>query len=158
MPAITALLHTANDARRLGRTLETLRPCAEIVVVDHASHDATQRVARQYGARLIAAESGAPPSHYLLFARHDWILCLEPRETLTEDLEASLFEWTPLSQNPAVPYSIFLTEETANGWLEIPGPQTRLIPRHWSHWQSMLPATEPSAIPLQGRLLRFVFP
>jgi hypothetical protein len=160
MPPITALLHTTNDGRRLGRTLETLRPCREIVIVDHASVDNTRRIAREYGARLVAAESSAPPGHYLQFARNDWILCLDPRETLTEDLEASLFEWTSLPPIPAQsrPYSVLLTEQVVTGWLDLPEPHTRLIPRHWSRWQAALPAPEPSAIPLQGRLLRFVTP
>jgi glycosyltransferase involved in cell wall biosynthesis len=57
MPPITALLHTTNDALRLGRALETLLPCAEIIIVDHHSADATRRIARDYGARIVTADS-----------------------------------------------------------------------------------------------------
>lgn len=164
MPAITALLHARNDALHLGRALETLLPCDEIVVVDHGTHYATRRIAREYGARVLSAKATETPSQYLQFARHEWILCLEPRESLTESLSASLFEWKadwkPRSQ--ALPettvFSIFLREETAHGWLESPTPQTRLIPRHWNRWQGLLPATEPSAIALEGALLRFIQP
>ena len=48
MPSITALIHTSNDALRLGRLLETLYPCDTIVVVDHRSQDKTLRLAREY--------------------------------------------------------------------------------------------------------------
>jgi glycosyltransferase involved in cell wall biosynthesis len=164
MPAITALLHAQNDALRLGRALETLLPCEEILVVDHGSEDATRRIAREYGARVIKATAGAAPSQWLQFARHEWILCLEPRESLTEALAASLFEWASKWENESQPapgataFSFFVREETANGWREHPTPQTRVVPRHWTRWQGLLPAPEPSAITLEGALLRFILP
>jgi glycosyltransferase involved in cell wall biosynthesis len=158
MPAITALLHTENDALRLGRALETLLPCDEILVVDHGSNDATLHIAREYGARILTA--GRPPAHYLQSARHDWILCLEPRESLTEGLEASLYEWKSElpSQVTAEAFSVFLREETQGGWLSLPSPQTRLIPRSWKHWNGHSPADQPSALTLEGELLRFLLP
>src|ERR1700677_4683616 len=96
MPPFTALLHTANDALRLGRALETLHPCSEILVIDHHSADATLRVARKYGARIMRADNGADASRFLEMARHDWIFCRRPTESITEALQASLFEWSSL--------------------------------------------------------------
>jgi len=160
MPPLTALLHTGNDALRLGRALETLRPCDEILVVDHASHDATLDIAREYGAHTLSFRAGAPPTHYLQFARHDWILCLEPRESLTEALEASLFEWKSESpsQVTGAAFSVFVRDETPNGWLSLPFPQTRLIPRNWKHWKGYSPADLHSALTLEGEVLRFLLP
>jgi len=160
MPPITALLHTCNDALRLGRSLETLFPCDEIVVVDHGSHDATLRTAREYGARIIAAEPGIPLGHYLQLAHYDWIFCLEPRESLAEGLWASLLEWKPVrpGQEDVVAFSVFLREETPEGWLDLPEHQTRLVPRDWNRWQGFLPALEPAAVALEGELLRFLLP
>src|SRR5579863_8953024 len=91
MPALTALLHTENDALRLGRCLETLYPCDRILIVDHGSRDSTLRIARQYGADIVAAKSGTPAPQYAQ-AAGGWILALDPRESLTESLAASLFE------------------------------------------------------------------
>jgi glycosyltransferase involved in cell wall biosynthesis len=165
MPAITALLHTQNDALRLGRALETLLPCDEILVVDHDSRDATRRIAREYGARVVEASDAASPRQYLQFARCEWIFCLEPRESLTEALAASIFEWRslPRSESQAshaliTPFSVFLREETPGGWLENPTAQTRLVPRNWNQWKGLLPGPEPSAIALEGSLLRFLLP
>jgi glycosyltransferase involved in cell wall biosynthesis len=158
MPPITALLHTMNDALRLGRTLETLFPCTEILIVDHNSADATRRIARQYGARLVPADGDARTAHYLDLARHDWIFCLQPGESITEGLQASLFEW---STEPSprgvggVGLSVFVREQTIDGWLNLPSPETRLIPRGWTAWNGRLPAPQPSAVPLKGELLRF---
>jgi len=163
MISITAVLHTENDALRLGRALETVYACDDILVVDYGSRDGTVRVAREYGARVVDARSGASPGDYLHFIKSGpsspgWILCLDPRESLTEKLAASLFEWKSESFHAQDPFSVFLRDETAEGWVEVPAAQTRLIPPTWSLWKENFPVHEPSAAALEGELLRFVFP
>ena len=170
MPLITALLHTENDARRLGRTLQTLLPCDEIIVVDHDSHDTTLHIAREYGARVVAAERSRPLEHYLQLARHDWILSVEPRESLTESLEATLLEWKSLNavQTGVFAFSVLLREETPTGWFSNPTPQPRLVSRElvsrellsreYDQWRGQLQASHPSAPILEGELLRFALP
>ena len=167
MASITALLFTQNDALRLGRALETLYACDDILVVDHGSRDATLRVAREYGARVVDARPGPSPADYVrsFQAASDggrWILCLDPHESLTEKLAASLFEWKSElvgGKSPGGPAcSVFLREETAEGWVELPASQTRLVPLNWNLWNGTLPVQEPSAITLEGEVLRFVFP
>jgi len=39
MPKISALLHTHNDALRLGRAPESLRPCDEVLAIEDCSED-----------------------------------------------------------------------------------------------------------------------
>jgi glycosyltransferase involved in cell wall biosynthesis len=159
MPTITAIIHTNNDALRLGRALEMLYPCDEIIVVDHASRDKTVYVAREYGAKVIAAKTGALPTHYLPAAGSEWILCLDPRESLTESLAASLFEWKTETVDASVSaFSVFLREETREGWVENPAAQTRLVPAAWNRWKELLPSNDPSAVALEGQLLRFALP
>ncbi|MGA9306434.1 MAG: hypothetical protein WBW31_13610 [Candidatus Sulfotelmatobacter sp.] len=165
MPPITALLHTKNDALRLGRALEMLLPCTDIVIVDHHSTDATPRVARQYGARFVTADAHPAADHYLDLARHDWILCLDPWESISDGLQASLFEWSVLPIQPDTSgavsrsaFSMFVRQQTSEGWVQLPAPETRLIPRGWSRWDGRLPAREPSAFALEGELLRFASP
>lgn len=156
MPTITALLHTRNDALRLGRALEMLFPVDEILIVDHDSDDGTIEVARDYGARVLIATAGASS---LAGARSEWILSLDPRESITEALAASLFEWKSEEiPTGASAFSVFRREETAEGWIENPFPQTRLVPKDWSHWNGPFPATDAGAIALEGELLHFIFP
>jgi glycosyltransferase involved in cell wall biosynthesis len=173
MASITALLHTENDALRLGRALETLYACDTILIVDHGSHDATVRIAREYGARVVTASHGASPEDYLrksdvnspparLSPGPGWILCLDPRESLTEKLAATLFEWKSESFHThdiqARAFSVFLREETEQGWMQVPTAQTRLVPQNWNAWNGRLPVHDDSALALEGELLRFVFP
>ena len=157
MPGITALVHTRNDALRLGRCLETLYPCDEILIVDHGSSDATLRVAREYGAQVMQASPEPAPAHTRHAAR-GWILCLDARESLTESLAASLYEWKTETRVNHSAFSMFLREETPEGWIENPTPQTRLVPSVWSHWQENFPKNEVAACMLEGDLLRFVLP
>ncbi len=165
MPPITALLHTMNDALRLGRTLETLLPCAELLIVDDNSSDSTRSIASAYGARIVTAHSHSAAKHYLDLARHDWILCIQAGESITESLQASLFEWSAMPPQRvvggavgALAFSVFVRQQTGKNWLEIPAPETRLIPRNWATWQGRLPTPEPWATALEGELLRFDFP
>jgi glycosyltransferase involved in cell wall biosynthesis len=163
MPPLTALLHTNNDELRLGRCLETLYSCDHILIIDHNSQDATVHIAREYGARVVQAAPGKPRDQYAQSEAPGWILALDPREALTESLAASLFElraeWRQdLCAHKSPVYSVFLREETADGWIELPAPETRLVLNTWGRWNGTLPARDPEAVALEGELLRFAFP
>ena len=162
MPQLTALLHTHNYALRLSRCLETLYPCDHILIVDHSSQDDTVRIAREHGARVIAEMPNASPDRYAQAAAPGWILALDPRESLTEGLAATLFdlreEWNFSGKIIAPVYSVLIREETASGWVEIQAAETRLVPHAWNRWNGKFPVPEPSALALEGELLRFNFP
>lgn len=154
MASITALLHTHNDGLRLGRCLETLYPCDELVIVDHGSGDCTLEVAREYGAKVERAGS----AQLSAIAEASWILCLEARESISEALAASLYEWKSAERHGGGAFSMFVREETASGWLEREAAETRLVPSHWQRWNGFLPIHDASASPLQGEILRFSLP
>src|SRR3954468_2613378 len=137
MYKITALLHVSNDAARLGRALESLRVCDELLVVDHSSDDDTLKIAQSHGATIKKAIPGVENGAYATDARHDWILCVLPCEALSEGLEASLLSWKhqtedkdkdeeQAKQHPALAFA--LRKEAQGGWEAVP-PQTRLVNR-----------------------------
>jgi glycosyltransferase involved in cell wall biosynthesis len=169
MPKITALIHTHNDAERIGRALDSLRACDEVLVVDHASTDDTAKIARHHGATVKDDVPGVNPGVYAVDARHDWILCLLPTEAVGESLEASLFEWKEQHKDPkdeskeAKPdeqaasnggYAFAIREETAKGWRDRP-PEVRLVNRKKINWPDHLPPNMPGAPQLAGEILRF---
>lgn len=160
MPPITAILHTCNDASRLARALESLRPCDELVIVDHGSTDATLRVARDYAATIRSANENQSPSTHVASARYDWVLCLLPSESLTEGLEASLYEWKLYDADDVKGISAcaaFVREEAESGWTK-GRPSTRLVRKGWDQWQGDLPRDDRNSMVLQGDLLRFRVP
>lgn len=155
MPKITALLHTHNDALRLGRTLDSLRPCDEVLLIDDCSEDDTSRVARDHGATLKNAIPGVSSGAYASDASHDWILCLYPNEVLSDDLEASLFDWKNQEpQETVAGYRVSIREQNGNLWQSC-APETRLVNRRLVNWISEMPPDGPSENKLSGDLLRF---
>ncbi|MFZ0321284.1 MAG: hypothetical protein WAL56_19330 [Candidatus Sulfotelmatobacter sp.] len=161
MPPFTALLHTKNAGMLLGRALEMLLPCAEILIVDHSSTDATPRIAREYGARVVTVDDHVEAKLYLEEARHNWIFCLDPSESMTESLQATLFEWgaLPAFDNGVLrSFSVFVREQRAEIWQNRTIPESRLIPRTWTRWNGLMPAYDPSSILLEGDLIRLNYP
>jgi glycosyltransferase involved in cell wall biosynthesis len=158
MPPITAILHTLNDELRLGRALETLQACDEILIIDHGSSDQTLRIARDFAAKIRTGEHS--PAGSLRWARHDWLFCLLPSESVTEGLEASLLEWR-FSSDAGVANltacSVGVREETRDGWARLPA-STRLVRKTRARWDGQLPACDDGAFRLEGDLLRFRLP
>lgn len=160
MLTLTAFLHTRNDALRLGRCLETVYPCDAIVVVDHGSTDDTLHVAHEFGAKIICVADEAQTRNILLpksLISTQWLLCLDPRESLSEALAASFFEWKTAAPDASA-YAVLLREENEHGWIDNPLPQTRLVPAGWDRWNGRFPMNQPSSATLEGKLLRFAFP
>lgn len=155
MPKISALIHTHNDAARIGRTLDSLRPCDEVLIIDRASDDDTPKLARAHGAIVKQAILGVEPGAYAIDAHHEWVLCLAPGEALSDGLEASLREWQDSEPDPGTPgYSIPVRENVNGTWLERP-PEMRLVNRNRVNWTSELPPTAACAARLEGPLLKF---
>jgi glycosyltransferase involved in cell wall biosynthesis len=162
MYKITALLHVSNDAPRLGRALDSLRVCDELLVVDHGSEDDTLKIAQSHGATIKKAIPGVENGAYATDARHDWILCVLPCEALSEGLEASLLGWKhqtegkdhPETEPDHAALAFALRKETDGGWEGAP-PQTRLVNRRSVNWTSTLPPETKGALVLPGDLLHF---
>jgi cellulose synthase/poly-beta-1,6-N-acetylglucosamine synthase-like glycosyltransferase len=157
MPPITAFLQTHNDARHLGRALESLRPCDEILIVDEGSTDSTLRIASEYGATIRTVIPNSSITGFVVRARHEWIFCLLPTETLTESLEASLFEWKLYSaeQVAQITSASVVVKDEAKNTAAGTVTSTRLVPKGWSRWNGPLPQPDPRSLLLQGDLLRF---
>jgi glycosyltransferase involved in cell wall biosynthesis len=161
MLRISALLHSKNDAHRIGRALDSLRPCDEILVVDHDSDDETAKIARDHGAKVKKAVQGVEDGTYAMDTTHDWVLCILPCEALSEGLEASLLSWKHQfdgdeSENTKQPSALAfpLRRETEGGWESTP-PETRLVNRQMINWTAALPPETNGAVVLPGDLLHF---
>lgn len=155
MPKITAIIHTRNDEARIARALDSLRPCDDLLVVDHSSTDDTVKLARSHGARIKEAIPGVEDGTYVVDARHPWVLCLLPTESVGEALEASLLEFKdwelPLETRG---FRIAIREETETGWATR-APQMRLVNRACINWTTQLPPDDTTVGLLEGELLRF---
>lgn len=90
---ITATIITLNEERNIARSIESLRCCDEILILDSGSVDRTVELAEKLGARVIEAgwRGFAGQKNWAAEqAAHDWILSLDADEALSESLEAEV--------------------------------------------------------------------
>jgi glycosyltransferase involved in cell wall biosynthesis len=155
MPKISALLHTHNDALRLGRALDSLRPCDEVLIIDQASEDETEKVAREHGATFKTAIAGVTSGAYAMDAAHEWILYLRCNEALSDELEATLIEWKEAEPEETLAcYSVPIRAENGSGWEE-QSPEVRLINRKRMNWVGDMPPEQTCGAMLSGDILSF---
>ncbi|MFA6311499.1 MAG: glycosyltransferase family 2 protein [Sterolibacterium sp.] len=97
MPAarspLAAILITHNAATQLPACLDSLNFCDEIVVVDSGSQDGSVELAQQRGARAIHADwrgFGPQKQFAVAQAKHDWVLCIDADERVSEELRDAI--------------------------------------------------------------------
>jgi glycosyltransferase involved in cell wall biosynthesis len=92
MPLSVAII-TRNAASQLGSCLASVAFAEEVVVVDSGSTDGTQGLAARRGARVIAKDwlgYGPQKQFAVESASHDWVLCLDADESLSDELRNSI--------------------------------------------------------------------
>ena len=92
---ISAAIITFNEERNVARAIESLRCCDEIVVVDSGSTDRTVELATKHGARVLdmAWRGYAGQKNYASeCCENDWVLSLDADESLSEALEAEIWQ------------------------------------------------------------------
>ena len=93
MPQLSAVLITRNAAAPLEACLASVVFCDEILVVDSGSTDGTVELARRRGARVIEAEwrgFGPQKQFAIKQAAHDWVLCIDADERVSERLRQAI--------------------------------------------------------------------
>jgi glycosyltransferase involved in cell wall biosynthesis len=92
---LTVAVITQDAARALGPCLESVGFAGEILVVDSGSSDGTLELAARHGARIEHREwmgFGRQKAHAVSIAKHDWVLCLDSDERVSEELARSIRE------------------------------------------------------------------
>lgn len=93
---ISVCIVCRNEAEKLPRCLESVQWADEILVMDLSSQDGSASVAESYGARIFSREPFpiVEPLRNELSAkaRNDWILALDPDESITPGLAEVLKE------------------------------------------------------------------
>jgi len=92
-PRISACIIAFNEADRISDCLASLAFCDEVVVVDSFSGDDTVALAEAAGARVLQRpfEGFRSQKDFAVSqAAHDWVLCLDADERVSDTLRASI--------------------------------------------------------------------
>jgi glycosyltransferase involved in cell wall biosynthesis len=136
---LSVVIITKNAALQLGACLESAAFADEIVVVDSDSGDGTAELAAKHGARVLQKEwlgFGAQKQFAVEAARHDWVLCLDADERVSERLRASIL--AALAAPAAQAYAMPRCNRFLGRWLRhgegYPDWSLRLFDRRHARW------------------------
>ena len=135
----SVVIITKNAAAQLAPCLESASFADEIVVVDSGSSDGTAEFASLHGARVLQNEwlgFGAQKQFAVEAARHDWVLCLDADERVSEPLRASIL--AALAAPAALAYAMPRRNRFMGRWLRhgegYPDWSLRLFHRRHARW------------------------
>ena len=121
MNCISAVVITQDEARNIGRCLESLRGVVdEVVVVDSGSTDDTESICRAAGARFVshAWEGFSGQKNYANgLATHPWILSIDADEALSDELRATLLSLKRDGLDADKVYSVARLNNYCGQWL-----------------------------------------
>src|SRR4051812_9390370 len=140
---LPAVIITHNAAAQLERCLSSVAFADERLVVDSGSTDETAAVARSRGARLIdQAWLGFGPQKQFAVsaAEHDWVLCLDTDEQVSDALRKSIQR--ELTAPRAGTYLLARRNRFLGRWLShgegYPDWSLRLFNRQQARWSDDL--------------------
>ncbi|MGB5279838.1 MAG: glycosyltransferase family 2 protein [Arenicellales bacterium] len=90
---LSAVIITHNAAGQLEDCLNSLSFVSEIIILDSGSDDETENVAVKHRAKFIHQDwlgYGPQKQRAVELAKHDWVLCLDADERVTDELAASI--------------------------------------------------------------------
>lgn len=94
MAKLSVIIITKNESANIRACLESVAWADEIVVVDSASTDGTQEIAREFTPQVHVHADwpgfGAQKNRALDYASKDWVLSLDADERVTPELRAEL--------------------------------------------------------------------
>ena len=138
---ISATIITHNEERNIARAIESLRCADEIIVVDSGSNDRTVELAQKLGAKVIEADwpGYAKQKNFAAEqAQYDWILSLDADESLSEALEAEIWQWKKHEPDRDA-YTMPRLAQYLGRWIRhsgwYPDRKVRLYDRRKSRWE-----------------------
>ena len=132
---------TRNAATQLAACMESIAFADETLVVDGGSSDGTAELAARHGARVVQKEwlgFGPQKQFAVESARHDWVLCLDADERVSEALRASIL--AALAAPAAQAYAMPRCNRFMGRWLRhgegYPDWSLRLFDRRHARWSN----------------------
>ena len=136
---LSVVIVTKNAATQLAACLDSASFADEMLVIDSGSSDGTAELAGQRGARVMQKEwlgFGRQKQFAVEAARHDWVLCLDADERVSEPLRAGIL--AALATPAARAYAMARCNRFMGRWLRhgegYPDWSLRLFDRRHARW------------------------
>ena len=136
---LSVVIVTKNAASQLAACLDSASFADEMLVIDSGSSDGTAELAAQRGARVMQKEwlgFGRQKQFAVEAARHDWVLCLDADERVSEPLRAGIL--AALATPAARAYAMARCNRFMGRWLRhgegYPDWSLRLFDRRHARW------------------------
>ena len=136
---LSAVIITYNTAVRLEPCLASLAFADEVLVVDSSSTDGTVELAERHGARVVQKEwlgFGPQKQFAVEAATHDWVLCIDADERVSEVLRTSILKAIASPRSGA--YAMARCNRFLGRWLKhgegYPDWSLRLFDRRHARW------------------------
>lgn len=136
---LTAVIITLNAASQIGPCIDSVKFCDEVLVVDAGSTDATVQIAQMQGARVVHQEwlgYGPQKRFAVSLAMHDWVLCIDADEQVSERLRGNIID--ELKAPRAQAYEMPRCNRFMGRWLKhgegYPDWSLRLFNRRFAGW------------------------
>jgi len=163
---ISGVVICFNEADRIGRCLESLAFCDELVVVDSCSTDGTREIARRYTERVIEQPflGYVKQKNFALeHAKHDWVVCLDADEALSPELAQEVLAAIARAGDSVSGFELDRVTRYLGVWHDrgewYPDWQLRVFRRSRGRWAGMDPhdrvELEGRVEKLHGRLLHW---
>jgi len=138
---LSAVIITYNAARQLADCLNSLPFVSEILILDSGSDDETKNIAQQYNAKFIHQDwlgYGPQKQKAVELAEHDWVLCLDADERVSDELASSIQAVLESPQQQAFQFP--RCNRFMGRWLKhgegYPDISLRLFNRQHAHWSN----------------------
>ena len=136
---LSAVIITKNAGTQLAQCLASVSFCDEVLVVDSGSSDDTIDLARAAGATILEQPwlGYGPQKRFAVErAKHDWVLCIDADELVSEPLKKSMLD--ALGAPQARVYAMPRCNRFLGRWLKhgegYPDWSTRLFHREAAQW------------------------
>jgi glycosyltransferase involved in cell wall biosynthesis len=136
---LTLVVITRDAGAQLRDCLASAAFAAETIVVDSGSRDDTVEIARRLGARVLTHEwlGFGPQKNFAVGeATHDWVLCLDADESVSDELARSLR--AAMARPEHVAYAMARRNRFLGRWLAhgegYPDWSLRLFDRRHARW------------------------
>jgi glycosyltransferase involved in cell wall biosynthesis len=142
---LSLVVITRDEEAHIERCLKSAPFASDILVLDSQSQDRTVEIAKAHGAKVIQQQFlgfGPQKKRAVNLASHDWVLCLDADEALTDDAQKAIIDLFKNGEPPLAAYRLSRLSFHMGRWIRhggwFPDWQLRLFDRRRANWDDAL--------------------